>query len=187
MTPRKHSVQLPAGCVRRAGQTVSDLAQARRSRQPERKYLVPIATIIALSVRPKGQITSIRPFSSRISWQKAHSNSKKAWFLEFLNTLSRQEEPVTADYIILRCYSQPLARAIVAMRFFLYINCMKKHKLQLTADIIATKIKGPILLCISTAALALLSGGCATAGSGSVNTSFYKSPRDPQFNTARDR
>ena len=64
---------------------------------------------------------------------------------------------------------------------------MKKHTLQLTADIIATKIKGPILLCISTAALALLSGGCTTARSGSVNTSFYKSPRDPQFNTARDR
>ena len=29
--------------------------------------------------------------------QKANSNSKKAWFLEFLNTFSRQEEPVTAQ------------------------------------------------------------------------------------------
>jgi hypothetical protein len=89
--------------------------------------------------------------------------------------------------IILRCYSQQLARAIVEISICFYINCMKKHTFQLTADIIATKIKGPILLCISTAALALLSGGCTTARSGSVNTSFYKSPRDPQFNTARDR
>jgi hypothetical protein len=29
--------------------------------------------------------------------QKANRNSKKAWFLEFLSTLNRQEEPVTAQ------------------------------------------------------------------------------------------
>ena len=63
---------------------------------------------------------------------------------------------------------------------------MKKHTFQCTADII-TKMKGAILLGISTAALALLFGGCTTARTGSVNTGFFKSPRDPQFNTARDR
>jgi hypothetical protein len=73
------------------------------------------------------------------------------------------------------------------MRFFIIYTCVKKLNFQLTADIIATKIKGPILLCISAAALAVFSGGCTTNGSGGTNTSFYKSPRDPQFNTARDR